>query len=248
MNSLKLSFLVLVIAVGMFITPGKTEAAVFKCVDASGSTTYSQVPCPTADETETVMSTNTSAKENLDCRIANNFARDTAGLMRRGVTSGELFSQYGGIDAMPRTSIGVVNYVYTHKNNPDISEQRIAALSAARCEGNAYGPVDCDDFPYSFVADRGGCEAAAKSLLGPAALMAKDKAATTDTNNTNVETNHALGAKTLNDGLGSSEDCKKGVQAQLDALFAKMRSGQSAQGMDELKSERGALQAKKSGC
>ncbi len=149
---------------GMVLMPsGDARAAAYKCVDASGSTTYSQIPCEPEQETSKVLRSLSPKTITMDCRIARNFAWQTATDMRNGRSSDALFTRHGGLDSMPKTSIGVISYIFTYKANPDVSVDRITALTTARCQTGSFGPVACADFPYRFISDLGGCELASEA-------------------------------------------------------------------------------------
>jgi len=236
----------LAISIGTVAIPETASAAIFKCKDGSGNVSYSQTPCVGADETQKILANNTPKKQNIDCRIANNFARRTAMTMRAGQTSGDVFASYGGIDALPRTSIGVINYVYSHKDNTDTGVQRITALSAARCSGGSYGSVTCDDFPYNFIAELGGCEAAGMSNMAAFQTNAAQQAAKTDqTTNANTQ---SMAVKTTSTDSSAKENCKQDVQTQLTNLFAQMRAGNSASQQQKLQEDKQKLRTKLSGC
>lgn len=233
-----------------------THAGIYKCLDTDGNTSYSQVPCPVEQSTAKVMN-RTSASEQFDCRIANNFARRTATEMRAGQSSGDVFAAYGGIDAMPRTSVGIVNYVYTHRQNTDTSTNRITALSAARCSGGSYGSVSCDDFPYSFIAELGGCEMATQANmathLSPSNGAAAGNAISSGYNSTQSGQQlvpAALGARTHTGGTANADTalCQQQVQRQMNELILQMGSAQSASAMDALNSKRHALSRQLSDC
>jgi len=159
--------------------PTTALATVYKCTDANNNVSYNQTPCAVEEKAATVSSVSSKNKTDSgsasDCRIANNFSRQIATRMRSGESSGSVFDSYGGIDAIPRTAVGIINYVYSHKHNLSTVPQRIAALSAARCSTGSYGPVACDNFPYTFIADRGGCErAATNTSFGPSTATTDD--------------------------------------------------------------------------
>jgi len=227
--NVKLAMCLIALSGVAMTSPKLTHAAVYKCVDASGSTTYSQIPCPVEEKTAKVLATSSQSKS-YDCRIANNFARRTAIDMRLGMSPDAAFSQYGGLDAIPRTSIGVINYVYTYKNNSDVDTQRIAALSAARCGGGAYGRVSCDDFPYNFVSALGGCEAAAQNHINRAGESNPGSAGSVDahgrasnqvaerTTQQSPGSNINLDAESLGIDTDNGAECG-GVQQQLNALL-----------------------------
>ncbi len=221
--------------------PTTVSAAIYKCADANGGVTYTQTPCVGANETQKVLAENANKKPKVDCRIANNFARSTAMAMRSGQSSGDVFANYGGIDALPRTSIGVISYVYSHKDNVNTDVNRITALSAARCSAGSYGPVTCDDFPYNFVADLGGCDAAAMSTMKkPIAAQAPESPP--------IDNTQALGVRTAPDVGTASDACKQNVQEQLAKLFSQMRDGQTASAQQKLQTQKQQLRMKLSAC
>lgn len=227
------------------VAPGTASAAIYKCVGANGEVSYNQTPCPVEDKTAKLISVGSKSETKYNCRIANNFARKTAMGMRTGQSSGEVFDSYGGVDAIPRTAIGVINYVYTHKENLATGPQRIAALSAARCSGGSYGPVECDDFPYSFISELGGCDAASMSTLTDKKSESAESAKPQNDANGSTQ---AMGVRTTPDAGLSSDDCKSNAQAQLSALFEQMRSGQSASSQGKLQDKKNNLTAQLGSC
>lgn len=229
-----------------FVAPGTANAAIFKCIGSDGEVSYNQTPCPVQDETAKVLNVGSTSKKEYNCSIANNFARKTAMDMREGQSSGEVFAAYGGIDAIPRTAIGVINYVYTHKGNVDTNPQRISALSAARCSAGSYGAVGCDDFPYGFISELGGCEAASKSTLTNKKPTTAN-AQSTKTNATMGAT-QAMGVRTMPDAGINSVDCAGNAQAQISALLEQMQSGQSASSQEQLQKKMENITAQHSGC
>jgi len=227
-----------------------TQAAIFKCTDADGSVSYSQSPCPTADQKQKVMPSSASNHASPDCRIANNFARRTVSQMRAGQSSGELFDLYGGIDALPRTAIGVINYVYSLKDNHDTSEQRITALSAARCSNGSYGRVSCDDFPYAFVSELGGCNKAAQSTMSAARLIADNPTQTEAESSASAGT-AALGVKTASDNTDKpsvDNKCTRVLQAQIQDVINEMQNGQDVQDQLQMEQKKLTLQDKLGAC
>lgn len=235
-TTLKLSALCL-----SLLAPNAAQAAIIKCIGVDGTVTYKQTSCPVEDKVQEVVKNISTNSDTYDCKIANNFARRTAMSMRAGETSGDIFDYYGGIDAMPRTSVGVVNYVYSHLGNKDTGAQRIAALSAARCSGGAYGSVSCEDFPYGFIAELGGCEAAARSTIGSKQNQMLSEQELFQENGSMA----AMGARTTARGNTGDINCKNKVHEELAELMEQMRSsGQSASSQDNMQQERRGLMAK----
>jgi len=228
-------------ATALLYSPG-AKAGIYKCEDGNGGITYSQMPCPAEEKTTDIIATK-STKRGGDCRLANNFAKKTALDMRSGMTSGELFAQYGGIDSIPNSAIGIINYVYTHRQNLNITSSRITALSAARCSADSYGPVECDDFPFDFIDSQGGCDAAKTGGL-------KTNSASPYTNATrqslpvNPQANAIQTVSTTEQKMA----CQKSVQDQMAAVFEQMRSAQSASSQDNLTAKKQQLRDRLAGC
>jgi len=144
------------VTIGLLMTGPAGHAEVFKCTAEDGSLTFQQVPCP-EQEVEVVKTQETATAE-LDCRYTSRFADFTARYMRAGVRSDEVFTGYGGLDAMSRPSIGVINYVYSFRTNSDVAVERIAGLAQAKCQAGSFGNASCEAFPGSFTDGLGGCD------------------------------------------------------------------------------------------
>ncbi len=221
------------------------NAAIFKCTDANGSVSYSQMPCPTTEQIQKVIASKSAKRVKVDCRIANNFARKTASQMRAGQSSGELFASYGGIDALPRTSIGVINYVYSHKDNTNTGVQRITALSAARCSAGSYGSVSCDDFPYAFISDLGGCENATRANV-PSTLPIAEKVDQPAPAADETAGTAALGLRTT--ANEADNKCRTDLKSRMNDLFDEMQNSQSAESDSKLQKRQLTLSQQLNAC
>jgi len=237
---------VFVIAVSLVFTlvlAAEAEAAIYKCTDANNNISYNQLPCPVEEKAETILSGKSKTKAAADCRIANNFARQIATRMRSGESSATVFDTYGGIDATSSTAVGIISYVYSHKDNIETGPQRITALSAARCSAGSYGPINCDDFPYSFIADLGGCEQAAMNKTVKPSLP-DDQTSLTDQNGTK----QASGPSTSENKISSLADCNQDMQAELKELYQQLPTVQSDNKQSQLKSQLEQLRVKHANC
>ncbi len=241
-----LKFLAVIAFCGSIITllySPNANAGIYKCEDGNGGITYSQMPCPAEEKTTDIIATKSSKGSGADCRLANSFAKKTAIDMREGMTSGDAFAQYGGIDSIPSSAIGIISYVYTHRQNLNITSSRITALSAARCSADSYGPVECDNFPFEFIDSQGGCDTAKKGGL-------KMKT-TTSSSNVAPQTLPANPQATAIQTASTMEEkkaCRKSVQDQMAALFNQMRSSQSASAQDNLSAQKQQLRDRLSSC
>ncbi|MGQ7846146.1 hypothetical protein ACUNV4_16805 [Granulosicoccus sp. 3-233] len=145
--------------VGSVSTPA--TAAIFKCVSASGDTTYTSAPCA-HDESTRRISSSATAVAGLDCRIARKLAFDTTRRMKQGESSESLFDTHGGMDSLSPEVMGLISYIYTFRGNEAVSAGRIATLATERCQVGSFGANvrRCETYPFEFVQQLGGCEAA----------------------------------------------------------------------------------------
>lgn len=223
------------------VVPSNATAAIYKCTDGNGGVTYTQIPCAGEAQAESVLAHNSASDDSANCLIANNFANHIAVRMRAGESSGDVFDSYGGIDALPSTSVGIISYVYTHKHNTNTVPQRITALSAARCSGGSYGPVGCNDFPYQFIGELGGCDSALNGAVTKP-LAAQPSA--------DLQDGHAQakGITTAENSTTQSADCQQDIQAQMNDLLGQMRAGKSADQQGQLQLRKNNLLDLKSDC
>jgi len=149
------NFIYGMVTTGLLVTSAPVRADVFKCTAEDGGITFQQTPCP-EQKVERVQ-TEARAEAALDCSFSNRFAVSTARLMRAGVKSDEVFDRYGGLDALSRSSIGVINYVFSFRTNDDVTVERIAGLSDAKCRVGSFGDANCEALPLSFTEGIGGC-------------------------------------------------------------------------------------------
>ncbi len=146
--------------------PSPAAAAVYRCIDAGGGTTYTQTPCPVGATAAALRGVAATGSTTRDCRIARNFARRAASDMRAGSTSGGFLDAHGGLDRLSPLAIGIANYVWTFRGDTDTSVDRIATLAADRCTADSFGAADCARFPTEFIDGLGGCRAAAAFNAG----------------------------------------------------------------------------------
>lgn len=166
---LSLAAIQLLSALFLLAISADTGAGVYKCVDADGSITYAQTPCP--DQVTTTVHTASSNRgdEPLDCEHANRFALSVARSMKNGSASSDTYMKYGGVDAMSKSAVNIVSYVHSFQHSNDITADRIAALSGNRCQARAFGAVSCESLPVSFTDSIGGCDSDEDSDAEPVA-------------------------------------------------------------------------------
>jgi len=239
-------------------------AGFYKCVDGSGATTYSQTPCPEDEMTTKIINSGGAPTNPGDCRIAQHFMAKTSRQMLQGAPSDVVYNAYGGIDSIPRTSVALINYVYTFQYNKQVSAERITALSMARCKSGSFGSTTCDDFPFSYIESRGGCEAAATGVQSHSAMSSDEYDSETPTGGVDInalqQTLQALQAQAGQSNPSSTNavatpalqrtksECINKVGIELSNVTSQMRSGGSASQQDSLRAQKRKLQKKLSAC
>ncbi len=152
------NFIYGLVTTSLLLASADGRAEVFKCTAEDGGLTFQQTPCPEQKVEQVVTQAPAAADDGLDCSFANRFAVSTARLMRANVKSDEVFDRYGGLDALSRSSIGVINYVYSFRTSDDVTVERIAELAGAKCKVGSFGDARCETLPPSFTDGIGGCD------------------------------------------------------------------------------------------
>jgi len=135
----------------------EAHAGIYKCVDSSGGISYSSEECPAEERTAKVMSKSGRGGSKVSCEVADAFIRKTASEMRKGKSSTDVFSQYGGLNRIPKPSLNMINYIYTFKENLTVVPSRIIDLTLQKCSVGNFGVPTCNSLPASFLNDNGGC-------------------------------------------------------------------------------------------
>ncbi len=213
-----------------------SHAAIYKCVDNSGNTTYTGSPCPT-DESIKLISNTASARPALDCRVARKFAADVSQRMISGESSEDLFNRYGGINTTTPFVMSLISYVYSFEGNKTITTERITALSNQRCEAGSFGPVgrQCNVFPAQFIEGLGGCSAArgdneqastfADPLTANYALPLLGEAQPAHNTATTAVESATFDPRA---------SCQKGLLASINRTVSEMKKPQTASAQDSL--------------
>ena len=136
----------------VFILPFFSDAvaATYKCIDENGDVTYSQSPCKQNQKTDKLLNGSKKQVEMEDCKYAGAFSQMAFRHMRSGLSTQQLFDRYGGVNSISQGTLGVINYVYSFKYSPTIQSNRVAQLTIAKCNAQAFGKVLCEDFPNEF--------------------------------------------------------------------------------------------------
>lgn len=136
-------------------------SAIYKCVDSSGNTTYSGMPCA-VDESTQKISRSATAIPGLECRVASKLTDDTITRMRNGESIQAVYDTHGGLNNLSTFVVSLVNYVYTFRSNETTTDERIARLTTERCQVGSFGndTKSCSVYPTAFIDSLGGCATA----------------------------------------------------------------------------------------
>ncbi len=246
---MRYSFILLVTAVAMF--PGSATAGIYKCTDDDGNITYSQAPCPN-QQNETVKTTGSASRADAaECSDARQFALLTARQMRAGGTSDVAFNRHGGLGAMSKGSINLINYVYSFRTNPDVAVERIAALTSAKCQAGALGDVRCESLPPAWVESIGGCDVDKRAENLTARAMASPSTASALGRSATVQTTPSAGVTSFRpeeDEDDAREECRKRYQDRIDLINSRMRGGYSVSQGESYRRQLRELKDKKREC
>lgn len=228
--------------------PVAGDAEIFKCVAANGELTFSQTPC--LDSKVTVQkSTRSNDNEPQDCEYAHRFALMTAQEMKTGAESSAVFDRYGGLSALSRGSVSLISYVYQYRTNNDVSAERVAALSVAKCQARSFGDVGCEQLPDGFTSRLGGCEQGDEKA-SPAALPFVNATPSQafslpqDSIASQQEDYRATRAREEQ----QRTDCRERIRSQIDKINAQMRSGYTGAQGSSLRNRRRQLEKKLREC
>ncbi len=211
------------------VSPSELPAQVFKCKAEDGTLTYSQTPCSENPKPEVAAAPAAEPDEQLDCSHAHTFAFETARSMQSGVTSAEIFQAYGGVDALSKGAIGIVNYVFSFRSTDQVSAERVAALTEVRCQARVLGDVRCETLPRQFTKRFGGCDAGKEDDAVQAAYSVQNGGLMENA----VATNPAAAGSSRTSAAAvdkeAVEQCKKRYRDQIDAIDAEMRRGYTSE-------------------
>lgn len=213
------NFIYGMVTTSLLLASADGRAEVFKCTAEDGGLTYQQTPCPEQKVEQVATQAPVAADKGLDCSFANRFAVSTARLMRANVKSNEVFDRYGGLDALSRSSIGVINYVFSFRTSDDVTVERIAELADAKCKVGSFGDARCETLPLSFTDGIGGCDGEGEVQETLAAVNGEPRPFS------------ATPPRSSPSGRSDEEiqTCKKHYRDLIDEIDAEMRGGYSSE-------------------
>jgi hypothetical protein len=158
------------------------------------------------------------------CTAAQRFATDAAKRMRSGVGADQEFGSYGGVDAVSKPMLNIINYVHSHRVNKNLAPVRIGALTLAKCNNGSFGKLGYADLPEQYDPDyekTGADSQTAASGDSPAALPGGQQ----DVNAADA------------DSAGSHINCEM-YKRRIKEIDAQMRDGYTTGAGDSMRDER----------
>ncbi len=228
------------------------HAEIFKCVAPNGELTFSQTPCPEEGSKVTVERTvKSSTTDEAECQYAHRFALSTAREMKSGVASSTLFDRYGGLNAMSRGSVSLISYVYQYRTNDDVSAERVASLSVAKCKAKSFGDVGCEQLPDAYTSQFGGCEQVEENGGAAAIPVASTAASQPNYFQTPQQARATEQAQYRDTKTREKEQraaCKERIRDQIDRINSQLRAGYSASQGTRLRDRRRDLEEQMRDC
>lgn len=244
--------LLLVLLASLLPQPGQAE--IFRCVAPNGELTYAQTPCPEKDSKVTIEKSVKSATSDADeCQYAHRFALATAQEMKAGTSSAVVFDRYGGLSALSRGSVSLISYVFQYRTNNDVSAERVAALSVAKCQAHSFGDVSCAELPVEFTNRLGGCgsddEVATSGIVGfPPSVFQPAQLQSANASQRSRITRQASIRKARAADEDRRLECKERIRSQIDSINSQMRSGYTGPEGSSLRKRRRDLEDRMREC
>ena len=142
----RITHAVLALSLGLVVT-ASAEARVYRCTDADGKISYSQVPCPAEAKSDTMRLGNKERQDRDLCKLARDLAVSAYEDIRAGSEPGAVMDDYGGVDYITPATLSVINFAAGFRYNDDLNAQRVGAMAFARCREGGFGQLSPGDLP-----------------------------------------------------------------------------------------------------
>lgn len=129
-----------------------SSARAYRCTDANGSVSYSQIPCPAGQTAAKVHGVNTTAVTDREaCTHIRRFATESFGKLRHGKESSELIDEYGGPGYISPVTLNVVNFASGFRFNKDVSALKVGVMAYNKCSNSGFGKIQTSDLPTEIL-------------------------------------------------------------------------------------------------
>ncbi len=236
----------IILLIALSIISTNAIAKTYKCVDENGDIIYSQTACESDQKTDKVIGGNKRRVDAENCGFAERFAMKVTLSMRSGTGAQKTIERYGGINSLSKSTIGIINYIYSYADALDIPASKITALTVTKCKAKSFGDVTCEDFPDEFQVGVNSCdeeerEEALKQNKMRKRMNVQDRTGI-KLENDNEEANKKEKKKSEKKRI---EECKESYDLQLENIRISMRKNNSSSQRDRLKDEKKELQKKR---
>lgn len=145
----------LVLVILAFGGVGTAVAGAYKCTNAEGRISYSQIPCATTGGQQqkllsygggSAASAGMANSESACAEVAY-VATYIEDALRGGHDAQSLIARHGGINGINPHLLSLINYVNGFRYDETITSARISDLAVTKCKGGGFGQLQVGDLP-----------------------------------------------------------------------------------------------------
>lgn len=152
--SLRLATIFLGLVLLLDSSPGSARA--YRCTDADGNVSYSQIPCAADQKSAKVHGVKTASVTDREaCTHIRRFAAKSFGQLRSGKESSVLIDEYGGPGYISPITLNIVNFVSGFRFNKDVSALKVGAMAYNKCSNSGFGKLQTSDLPDEILPSYG---------------------------------------------------------------------------------------------
>ena len=145
----------LVLVILAFSGVGTAVAGAYKCTNAEGRISYSQIPCATTGGRQQKLPSYGSsspagagmANSASACAEVAYVATYIEDALRGGQDAQSLIARHGGINGINPHFLSLINYVNGFRYDSSITSARISDLAITKCKGGGFGQLQVGDLP-----------------------------------------------------------------------------------------------------
>lgn len=125
------------------------QAAVYRCKDASGATTYSQTPCKTGQTSQSMNHVQRTADPAMTsaCSAAQRFAEVVYEKIQTGAAPDAVIDEYGGVNYINSATLNIINYIGTFRHQTETPVYQVSKLARSKCHNGGFGRFAASDLP-----------------------------------------------------------------------------------------------------
>lgn len=145
--------LALRIAFGLLLVGSSpTFARAYRCTDADGNTSYSQIPC-TAGQTGDRVHGISSGKivDREVCVHVRRFASESFDKLKDGMEPSALIGQYGGPGYINKVTLNVINFASGFRYNKNVSALKVGTIAYNKCTNRGFGNLQTSELPAELL-------------------------------------------------------------------------------------------------